>query len=180
MALRQGGTEMKQGVGLSARWKWEFHVRNKETNEREVFVEDVHNAIVNAGLNWFLNTTVGSSDAGGNTVYVGLKLAGAVDSASTLASHGTWTEFEEYTGDRKNYLPAAAANGQITNSSSKCTFAITSQGTVAGGFACHGADVSSKGVDAGTLISASNIASARSVDSGDTINLTITYVASNQ
>jgi len=171
---------MKQGVGLSARWRWEFNIRNKKTNRREVFIDENSNAIVNAGLNWFLNTTVGSSDAGGNTVFVGLKLAGAVDSASTLASHGTWTEFAEYSGHRKNYLPAAAANGQITNSSSKCTFAITSQGTVAGGFACHGADVESKDTTAGTLISASDIASARSVDSGDTINLTITYVASNQ
>lgn len=171
---------MKDGLGIGAVWRWEFHIRDKKTGKRVTSVEEVKNAVVDAGLNWFLNTTVGSSDAGGNTVYVGLKLAGDVDSADTLASHGGWTEFQEYSDHRKNYLPAAAANGQITNSSSKCTFAITSQGTVAGGFACHGSDVESKDTTAGTLISASDINSARAVDSGDTINLTITYVASNQ
>lgn len=170
----------KHSIGLSAKWRWEFNIRNKRTGKPEIFIEENHNAIVDAGLDWFLDTTVGSSDAGGNACFGGLKLAGDVDSGDTLGSHGGWTEFEEYSGNRKNYLPAAAANGQITNSSSVMTFAITSQGTIAGGFLCHGADVESKDVDVGTLISASDINSARSVDSGDTINLTITYVASNQ
>ena len=170
----------REGFGISARWRWEFRIRNKKTGIHELFVEEVPNAVVNAGLNWFLDATVGSSDAGGNTCYGGLKLAGDVDSGDTLASHGGWTEFEEYSDHRKQYLPGAAANGQITNSTSVMAFSITSQGVVAGGFLCHGANVESKGIDVGTLISASDIASAKSVDSGDLINLAVTYVMSNQ
>jgi hypothetical protein len=172
--------QRKEAAGLSARWRWEFHIRNKKTLKREVFIEEVGNAIVDQGLDWFLDTTVGSGAAGGNSIFGGLKLAGAVDSADTLASHAGWAEFKEYSGDRKNYLPADAANGQITNATSVMTFVITSQGVVAGGFMAAGADVESKETTDQILVSASDINSSRSVDSGDTINLTVTYVASNQ
>jgi len=181
MALNQGGAKMlKSGFGIGGRFRVEFHIRNKRTGVRERFIDEPANAIVDAGIEWFLNTTVGSSDAGGNTIFGGLKLAGDVDSADTLASHGAWTEFEEYSGNRKNYLPADAANGQITNSSSVMTYAITSEGVIAGAFLCHGADVESKDTTAGTLICASDVNSSRSVDSGDTINVTYTLTASNQ
>ena len=171
---------LKSGFGIGGRFRIEFLVRNKKTDVMERFIENPENAIVDAGIEWFLNTTVGSDDAGGNTVFGGLKLAGDVDSADTLGSHGAWAEFEEYANNRKNYLPAAAANGQITNSSSVMTYAITSEGVIAGAFLCHGADVESKDIDTGALICASDVNSSRSVDSGDTINVTYTLTASNQ
>jgi len=160
-------------MSVGGHFKFEWQIRNKETNVFEHYIDEQPNAVVVQGLNWLLNVSVGSfAGSGARNCFVGLKNAGAVDSSDTYASHAGWTEFTA-AADRQVYYCGGASAGQITNTGSVAVFAITSAGTVAGALL-----VNSWG--SCFLIAASNINSARTIDSGDTINVTYTLTASNQ
>ena len=94
-----------------------------------------------------------------------------------MASHSTWSEITAYTeGARPTYSHAAAASQQVTNSASKATFSINATATVYGIFCTTN---STKGGTTGTLISATDFASSKGADSGDTLEVTYTVTAAN-
>lgn len=136
--------------------------------------EEARNLVVDEGCNHMLDVLLhGTTQV--DPWYVGLKLTGTVAAGDTYASHAGWTEFKEYSGDRKEYVEGAAASRQVTNSGSVATFDITSSGIVYGGLLCS---IASKDSGTGTLLCAADIASFRTVDSGDQINVTYTITAS--
>src|SRR5205809_7403263 len=72
------------------------------------WVEEVENLVVNAGLNDLL-TQYFKGSAYTAAFYVGLKGAGTVAAADTLASHGGWSEVTAYTGNRKTLTLGSVA-----------------------------------------------------------------------
>jgi hypothetical protein len=96
--------------------------------------------------------------------------------ADTLASHAGWTEYTDYTGNRKavTFGSATVADPSvIDNSGAPSAFAITAPGgTVAGAFLTDVATGTS-----GILFSASDFQSPgdRAVVAGDTLNVTYTF-----
>lgn len=155
---------------LRGSWSLRFRIRNKETGEIEEFLDEIHNLITTEGFNHMLDAEF----HGGSQVdpwYVGLKLTGSAAAGDTYASHAGWTEFAEYSGDRKEFVEGAAANASITNTGSVATFDITSSGQIYGALLCS---IASKDSGSGTLFSAGNISSFRTVDSGDQVNITLT------
>ncbi len=64
----------------------------------------------------------------------------------------------------------------MTNSASKATFSINATTTVYGIFCTTN---STKGGTTGTLISATDFASSKGADSGDTLEVTYTVTAAN-
>ena len=133
--------------------------------------ETVRNLFVNAGLNYLLDSGFGGTE------YLGLKGSGTPNAADTMASHSTWSEITAYTeGARPTYSHAAAASQQVTNSASKATFSINATTTVYGIFCTTN---STKGGTTGTLISATDFASSKGADSGDTLEVTYTVTAAN-
>lgn len=161
---RAGGVYKVQCVGADGHVKWE---------------EEMHNLVVNQGLQ---NMVAAYLDAATQTTvwYIGL-ITGpgsgtTIAAGDTLASHAGWTEYTDYTGNRKTATFGTATTADpsvIDNTASSASFGITGAGgTVAGAFLAS--------VDTGTsgiLFSASDFQSPgdRVVVSGDTLNVTYTF-----
>lgn len=131
------------------------------------------NLVVNAGLNHILDVQFHATTQV-SPWYVGLKLTGSAASVDTLATHTGWTEATGYTGNRKEYVEAAASGKSITNSANKASFSIGSTATIAGAFVA-----SASAGTTGTLFCAANFTSPRAVESGDTLEVTYTISAAD-
>lgn len=162
---RAGGVYKVQCVGADGNVKWE---------------EEMHNLVVNQGLQDMVNTYL---DAGTQitTWYIGL-ITGpgsgtTIAAADTLASKA-WTEFVNYSGNRKTAVFGTATTADpsvINNTASPASFTISGAGgTVAGAFL---ASLATPGGTTGVLFSASDFQSPgdRTVVSGDTLNVQYTF-----
>lgn len=137
--------------------------------------EPIVNLVTTVGKNLTLDTILGNSAAG--AVVMGLKGTGTANVADTQASHATWDEVglandPTYSGDRKTPTFSAASSGSKTTSSA-VSFSITSTGTVAGCFINIGGSATIDNTT-GTLFSAGDFASSKSVVNGDSIAVTYT------
>lgn len=161
---KAGGVYKLQCVGSDGNVKWE---------------EEMHNLVVNQGLQSMVSVYLdGATQI--TTWYLGL-ITGpgsgtTIAATDTLASHTGWTEFTNYTGNRKTATFGTATTADpsvIDNTASPASFSISGAGgTVAGAFLCS--------VDTGTsgiLFSASDFQSPgdRVVVSGDTLNVQYTF-----
>lgn len=166
-------------VDGSAGAKGYFTVKCHDKDGNLKWEEVSPNLVVNVGLQ-DMNTKYFTGSTYSAAWYLGLITgpgAGNTYAAGdTLASHGLWTEFTNYSGSRKTctFGSATAANPSvISNTSSAAVFSITSSGgTVAGAFLCSVASGTS-----GILFSESNFSSPgdRAVVSGDTLTVTYTF-----
>lgn len=105
--------------------------------------------------------------------YVGLKDTGTIDVADTMVSHAAWATISPYSNATDpEYTPGAAANGSIDNSAAKAIFNITGADEVIYGAFIK--DSSEVDVATGLLFGGGDFTAARSVISGDTLNVTIT------
>ena len=137
--------------------------------------DDIKNLVTTVGKNLTLDTILGNSAAG--AVVMGLKGTGSANAADTQASHAGWLEVglanaPTYSGNRKTPTFGAAAAG-VKATSSASSFSITSTGTVAGCFINIGGSAT-KDATTGTLFSAGDFSSSKSVVNGDTIAVTYT------
>ena len=136
--------------------------------------EIAHNLITNEGLNHILDVVL-HGDTPVSPWYVGLKNAGSVAAGDTLASHAGWTENTNYTGNRQEYVEAAASAQSITNSANKAGFPITVDSqSIAGAFLAAAATGTS-----GVLFCAADFPSAKAADNGDTLEVTYTISAAD-
>lgn len=102
--------------------------------------------------------------------YMGLKGTGTAVVGDTLASHGGWSEVTPYAGNRPGITFGTTTGG--SNTATAVAYSINATATVAGAF------VASVGTGtSGTLYSAGDFAASRSVQSGDTLNVTLTVSA---
>lgn len=158
-----GGVYTIQCIGADGELKWE---------------QSTPNLVVNQGLQ-NMNTTYFNSGTQVTTWYVGL-ITGpgsgtTITAADTLASKA-WTEFTNYTGNRKAAVFATATTADpsvITNTASPAQYAITGAGgIVAGAFLASVATGTS-----GVLFSAADFQSPgdRVVVSGDTLVVNYTF-----
>lgn len=138
-----------------------------------------HNLVVNEGLQ-DMNTQYFKGSTYSAAFYLGL-ITGPAASTSfvagdTLATHGGWTEFTDYSGSRKAVTFGTATSADpsvISNSASPSQFSITGAGgVVAGAFLCTVASGTS-----GILFSEADFQAPgdRTVVSGDTLNVTYTF-----
>lgn len=161
---------MKQGIKLGGI----FEVVCKGPEGQEKWRETAHNLITNQGLNHILDVVLHGSTAV-SPWYVGLKNTGDPAAGDTLASHSGWTENSNYTGNRQEYVEAAASSQSTTNSSNKASFPITSDSqSIYGAFLASVATGTS-----GTLLCVANFSSAKSADNGDTLEVTYTISAAD-
>ena len=137
--------------------------------------EPIENLVVTVGKNLTLDTILGNSAAG--AVVMGLKGTGTVAATDTQASHPGWLEVggtnaPAYSGNRPTPSFASASAGSKATSSA-VSFSMTSTGTVAGCFINIGGSAT-KDSTTGTLFSAGDFSSSKSVVNGDTIAVTYT------
>ena len=160
--------ELTSNLGLKNIWK----VTCLDANGNIKWTEEKKNLITTVGLNHILDTQFHASTQV-TTWSIGLKGAGTPAAGDTMASHATWSEITDYTGDRKEWTEGAAASGSMTNASS-VDFTINGTATIAGAFL----NTAATGT-AGTLYGVVDFASARSVISGDTLQVTVTVTAAS-
>ena len=169
MSNNNNGVNMNN-VGLDLANIWKVTCLDKDGNIK--WEEEKKNLIVTQGLNHILDVTF-HADTQVTTWYIGLKGSGTPAAGDTMASHSSWSEITDYSGDRKEWTEGAASSGSMTNSSS-VDFSITGTATVAGAFL----NTASTGT-AGTLYGVVDFSSARSVISGDTLQVTVTVTAAS-
>jgi len=139
------------------------------------WADEIENLVTTVGKNATLDTILGNTAAG--AVVMGLKGTGTAAVTDTQASHAGWLEVglanaPTYSGNRPTPSFSAASSGSKTTSSA-VSFTITSTGTVAGCFINIGGS-STKDNTTGTLFSAGDFSSSKSVVNGDTIAVTYT------
>jgi len=155
-------------LGLANYWK--VTCLDKDGNIK--WEENEKNIIVTAGLNHVLDVEFHATTQV-TTWYIGLKAAGTPIAADTMASHSSWAEITDYSGNRKEWTEGAASSGSMTNGSS-VDFSVTGTATVAGAFL----NTAATGT-AGTLYGVVDFSSARSVINGDTLQVTVTVTAAS-
>jgi len=157
-----------------------FHVQcfDKENNLK--WEQDVHNLVVNEGLQSMVNVYLDATTQI-TTWYIGL-IQGpgsgvTVAAGDTIATHGGWTELTPgtaYSGNRKTATFGSATLADpsvITNSASPADFNMLGSYTVGGAFLCSVATGTS-----GVLFSASVFTGGdATVTNGDTIRVTYTF-----
>jgi hypothetical protein len=152
-----------------------YHAVCYDSNGQVKWEAPIENLVVTVGKNLTLDTILGNSAAG--AVVMGLKGTGTAIAADTQASHASWLEVggtnaPAYSGNRPTpSFSAAAASSKAT--SSAVSFSMTSTGTVAGCFINIGGSAT-KDSTTGTLFSAGDFSSSKSVVNGDTIAVTYT------
>jgi hypothetical protein len=136
------------------------------------WAEEISNLVVTVGKNDLLNQYFRGSVYTA-AFFVGLKTAGSISASDTMASK-SWVEITDYSNvTRPAYTAAFPSAGSTNNVASPAVFTITGTATVGG---CFITTSNTKGGTAGTLFSATDFPTARSVLSGDT--LTVTYTIS--
>ena len=154
--------------------QWEFECIGPDG--RVKWRESIRNLTVNVGLDDLLDKYFKGS-AYTAAWYVGLKGAGTVAAADTMASHAGWAEITAYSeANRPTLTLGPVASQSVDNSASKASYSINGSATVAGGFI---ATNNTRGGTTGTLYAAADFSAGRSVQNGDTLNVTVTLTAAS-
>jgi hypothetical protein len=163
-SAKAGGVYKVQCVGADGQVKWEEEMQNLVVNQGLQSMVSVYLDGATQITTWYLGLITGPGS--GTTIAAG----------DTLASHAGWTEFTNYSGNRKTATFGTATTADpsvLNNSASPASFVISGAGgTVAGAFL-----TSVDSGTSGTLFSASDFQSPgdRVVVSGDTLNVSYTF-----
>lgn len=173
------GLVAKTGFSEASKAGGVFHVQCFDKDGNLKWADTMHNLVVNEGLQ-DMNTQYFKGNTYTAAFYLGLVTGPSstttYSASDTLAVHGGWTEFTNYSGTRKavTFGTATLADPSVIgNGGSPAQFSITSTGgVVAGAFLCT--------VDSGTsgiLFSEADFQAPgdRTVVSGDTLNVTYTF-----
>ena len=148
-------------IGPDGKLKW--------TNEFD-------NLVTNEGLNDNLDKYLKGSTYTA-AFYVGLTDGTpTVNAADTMSSHAGWTEVTDYSeSTREALVLGTVASQSVDNSASKASYSINATATVGGAFITT---VSTKGGTTGVLYGVGAFSGGdKSVDNGDTLNVTVTCTA---
>jgi hypothetical protein len=156
-----------------------FHVQCLDKDGNLKWEDQMHNLVVNEGLQ-NMNTEYFKGSTYTAAFFLGLVTGPGSGTtyaaADTLASHAGWTEYTDYSGNRKSVTFGTATTADpsvISNSASPASFTISGAGgVVAGAFLCTVASGTS-----GVLFSEADFNSPgdRTVVAGDTLNVTYTF-----
>ena len=140
------------------------------------WTDEFDNLVTNEGLNDNLDKYLKGS-AYTAAFYVGLTDGTpTVNAADTMSSHAGWTEVTDYSESVRESLVLGTVAGQsVDNSASKASYSINATATVGGAFITT---VNTKGGTTGTLYGVGAFSGGdKSVDNGDTLNVTVTCTA---
>ena len=162
---------MRDNIRLSGK----FHLVCRGKDGKIKWEDTSENLVVNEGLQHILDP-VFSGGAQVDPWYAGLTDdTPTVAAGDTLASHVGWTEFDEYTGNRQEYVEVRSGQS-LTNAASKASFPITGAGGgVGGAFLASVATGTGGTLMCGVALTGGN----RVVASGDTVNVTYTFGAAD-
>ena len=161
-----GGVFTVTCVGADGQEKWSDTFHNLVVNEGLQDMNAKYFKAAGYDAGWFLGLVEGPG--AGNTYAAG----------DTLATHAGWTELApttDYTGNRKTVTFGTATTADpsvISNSASPSSFPLLVNGTVVAGALLASASRGTSGV----LFSVGSLKGGdKTVDSGDTLNVTYTF-----
>jgi hypothetical protein len=137
-----------------------------------------HNLVTTAGLNDSLSKHFKASSYTA-AWYVGLTTGSPTFAAGdVIGTHAGWTESTAYTESvRQTLTLGTPSSGSVDNSASKAVFTINASATVGGSFVVS--DNTKGGTSTGIIYGGGAFTNGnRSLQSGDTLNITITLTAS--
>jgi len=156
--------------------KLEIHGRYTVTaydkDGRLKWTDTIDNLVTTVGKNSILDNYLSGSSWTTGTVYMMLKSTGTAVIGDTMTSHGSWTELNiSASSGIRQAITFSGASAGVKAGTAAVAWSITSSGTVAGCAIVIGG-TSANANTTGTLLSAGDFASARSVVNGDTLNVT--------
>ena len=170
-----------------------YHVECRDADGNLKWAEEFPNLVNAIGKELMLDTLLSGSSYTTVGPYLGL-ISGAAPTfaaGDTMASHGGWTEFTNYTvggspvRGTASFSAATSTGSSPTNVTTKTASAITytitgGGGTVGGCFLVTGSGASStQGNTSGTLYSAGAFATAKITTAGDTVSVTYSTTATS-
>lgn len=160
--------------GMLVKGRYTIECRDADGNLK--WSDEFNNLVTTVGKNAMLDQYLAGSAWSTGTVYMGLKGTGSAAAGDTMASHAGWSELNitATSGARLAMTFSAASSGSKVTSSA-VSHSITAAGptTVAGVFVVVGGSATNANTT-GTLFSAGDFSSSRSVVSGDSLNVTYT------
>lgn len=164
-------------VGGEIRLKGHYKLVGKRVDGTIKWIEEFDNIIVNVALDHLLDVVLKGGSAI-STWYVGIKGSGTPAASDTMSSHATWSEIVAYSeANRPGWSGGSVSSQSVDNSGSPAQFTINANGT-----AIYGAFLSSnnsKSGSTGTLFSAGDFASSKTLDNGEILEVTITYTSAD-
>ena len=154
-----------------------FYIKCFDSDGTLKWEDEAKNLVTNEGLDHILDAVLhGTTPV--SPWYVGLTDGTPIPAAEDTLSgaHAGWTEVTAYTGDRQEYVEAAASSQSITNSASKASFSIDTNSTTVGGAFLFSAATTTTGT---LLCVAAFTGGDKSADSGDTLEVTYTISAAD-
>ena len=167
------GGRVQYGRSLAVR----YHVEAFDLSGRLKWQDSFYNLVVTAGLNDALDKHLKGS-AYTAAWYVGITgTTPSFAAGDTMSSHAGWTEVTAYTeGTREVLTLGTVSGGSVDNSASKASFSINADTTVVGGAFVTSDDT--MGGTTGVLYGGGALSAGdKSLDSGDTLNITVTLTA---
>ena len=164
-----------KNIALTSIYKFECF--DKDGNLK--WEDENHNTVVNTGLDDALDKYFKGS-AYTAAFYVGLTDGTpTVAAADTMASHAGWVEVTVYDEATRPALTlGSVASQSVDNSASKASFAINADTTTVGG--AFVTTNNTKGGSTGTLYGAAALSAGdKSLDNGDTLQVTVTLTAAS-
>lgn len=149
-----------------------FYVKQYDKNGILVDQWEAKNIVTDEGVTHALDVTL-SNGSQVTTWYVGLKGTGAVAAGNTAAGIGTtnsWSEDTNYSESvRQTWTDAGVSSKSLTNAASVASFSINATTTIYGAFLISN---STKSGTSGVLFAAANFSSSKSLNNGDTLEVT--------
>lgn len=174
------GARVKRAPGLASDFgiqgRWAITCRDKNGDVK--WSDIIENLVTNAGLDYLLDAGL----SGGSQItswYVGLTDGTPTAAAGdTMSSHGGWTEVTAYDESTREAWTDGGVSGQsVSNSGNAAQFTISTNGTTIGG--AFLASDSTKGGSSGTLYAIGAFSAGdKSLDDGDTLDITAAFTAS--
>lgn len=188
-ATLQAKAIMPEGVGIEGY----YHVVCRDADGNIKWEEEFPNLVNAIGKELMLDTLLSGVSYTTVGPFLGL-ISGSsptFSASDTMASHGGWTEFINYTvggsavRGTASFTAATSSGSTPSNVTTKSAAAITytitgAGGTVGGCFLVTGSGaVSTQNSTAGTLYSAGAFATAKVTTSGDTVSVTYSTTATS-
>lgn len=149
-----------------------YHVECVGADGRVKWVEDYENLVTTAGRTDIIDKYFKGANYSA-AWFLGLKGTGTPNAADTMASHASWVEVTAYSNATLPQITFGTTTAG-SNTATAVSYNINGTATVAGAFVTTN---STKGATTGVLYSVGDFAAPRSVVSGDTLNVTLTVVA---
>lgn len=170
---RASGT-MRDGLSVGVEFHNVYRFECFDADGNLKWVDETTNLVTTEGKNDLL-TKYFKGSAYTAAWYVGL-ISGSsptLAAGDTAASHAAWTEFAAYSqANRPTWTGGTASAGSLDNSASQAAFTINGGGgTVGGAFLISN---NTKSGTTGVLYGEAALGTARTLASGDTLNITIT------